>query len=296
MSATISSIEGINRLLSSPKLTPRDAIRLREQLIGSGIKGTTLTLGTVSPEVIKQLEFQKSINRDPNKKASLQNEIDLLTSQGRVSSFANTSNVPKDVAVARAKEIISKQQGFTKEISSQIRINLDSPEFKLAKSRGASLSELNVIAQKDVTPASKLNVAIVNELAQAKIQGKTITEQNIQNLLSREGINSTATVNLDSSPLGATLITSNEGITNFLGNITDTTGIKTGFPPELQGFPFVSGSTLLPHAQEEAKDLLSELGTVINGLLGTDINPQILGAVTIFVGVGIVLVILGAVI
>ena len=112
------NIQAINAELNEIGRTdPRRASKIRTQLINEGVKGTSLFLGTASPEVISALRTQASIQNDPVKAQSITDQADLLVREGRVSNLANTSNLSKEVVRARAQTIFNKQQSFTKAIT-----------------------------------------------------------------------------------------------------------------------------------------------------------------------------------
>ena len=304
-----SSIQAINAELNAIGRTdPRRASQLRTKLINAGVKGTGLFLGTASPEVIEALRTQASIQNDPVKAQAITDQADLLISEGRVSNLVNTSNLSKEVVQARAKTIFSKQQSFTKAVNSQVRVTLDSPEFIQAKQSGATLGELNTIINRNVTPASKLNSAIVNELAQTEIQGRAQTESNIQSLLERVGIRTNVTVSPDSSALGFNFTSSQPEVTNqitsFIGSLNDLSGID--FIPagieELSNNPFVSGDTVLglegglPEVPTDISGgLFDGIGELINSIFDTGLDNQTLGLVALLGAVGILILFIGVI-
>jgi hypothetical protein len=266
------------------KTDPRLAIRLREEAIAKGIKGTSLTLGSISPTALASLEMQRDIQNFPEKKAELQREIDLLKSEGRIATV-NTSELSRDEARQRANEIFRKQQGTTLAVSSQVRTVLDSQEFQEIKARGGSSEELaNLLNNQGVT-FSKSTQSIINELAQADIQGETQTSNNIQAILEREGVSTSVNVRLDDSPLGASFTTSESAqqitqpIQTIISTIPSLAGIQT-FTPE--GEPIVQGglgSTVIPTGgiSAGAGGLAGDLGSTLDSLLGsTGINPLFL--------------------
>ena len=108
-----------SRINTIGRFSPRDAVRLRERAIAEGVKGTSLTLGAVSPQFISALESQRDIQNFPEKRAEIQREIDLLKSEGRVATV-NTSDLTRDESRQRANEIFNKQQGTTLAVNNQV--------------------------------------------------------------------------------------------------------------------------------------------------------------------------------
>ena len=281
------TVQQFNRRIDTlGKLSPREAIRLRERAIQEGVKGTSLTLGAVSPQFISALESQRDIQNFPEKRAELQREIDLLNSSGRVATV-NTSDLTRDESRQRANEIFNKQQGTTLAVNNQVINVLNSPEFQEIKERGGSQDEVNNLLNKQGVTFSRSTQAIVNELAQADIQGDATTASNIQSILSREGVTTTVTVRQDETPLGASFQVAEsarpivEPIQVILGNIPSTAGIQTFRPDEI--IVGTTGTSVLGTGGSVSSGggfggVVSDVGSVVDEAVGqTGISPLVLG-------------------
>jgi len=273
------------RIATLGKLSPREAIRLRERAIQEGVKGTSLTLGSVSPQFISALESQRDIQNFPEKRAEIQREIDLLTSEGRVATV-NTSDLTRDESRQRANEIFNKQQGTTLAVNNQVINILNSPEFAEIQARGGSKDELDNLLNKQGVTFSKGTQAIVNELAQADIQGEATTASNIQAILEREGVTTSVTVDINETPLGASFQVSEsarpivEPIQVIIGNIPSVSGIPTNVPTgqvigTTAGFEFGQTGSVVSGG---LGGVISDVGSVVDEAVGqTGISPLVLG-------------------
>ena len=292
----------INKIVSNPQLSPREAIRIRERAINAGVEHTNLHLGSATPEVIAQLMASRDQQNFTEKRSTLQSEIDTLTDKGIVQGNSSTRPLTTQLS---AMETFRRQQGFTKAVTSQVRTVLDSPEFLQAKESGATQEEINQLINSNVTPASKSNSAIINELAQADIQGDFQTARNIERILALEGIITPVKVTQDSSALGASFTTSDSAsqlpqlsqFQTILAGGLDTSGISSNEfdDPTILG---LSGSGF-PLSQIEADaqgianiPIISDIGKIINDLLGLDINPNLVGIIAVAIPIIIIMAVL----
>jgi len=180
------SAEGINRLLSNPNLSPRERVRIREQAIKAGVKGTSLHLGQATPEVINQLEKSKSQQKRPEKAAVIQQQIDVLKSQGIVTG--NTSGAEGQArSKANAQAVFRIERKATESKNIQVRSALQSPEFIALKEKGVKGANTTVLNQRNIA-FPKVQTQIINEVAQVNIQGKTATQSNINSILEKAGL------------------------------------------------------------------------------------------------------------
>lgn len=293
----------INKIISNPSLSPREAMNIRERAINAGVEHTNLHLGQATPEVIAQLMASRDQQNFTEKKTNLQSEIDTLVDRGIVQGNSSTRPVQSQLT---AMETFRRQKGFTKAVTSQVRTVLDSPEFQQTKQSGGSLEEINHLINSNVTPASRSNSAIINELAQASIQGEDQTARNIERILSAEGITTPVNVKLDDSSLGATFTTSESASqlpqlqqfqTLLSGGFGDTGLGNTEFTdePTILGL----GGSSFPLGQIEADaqgvaniPIISDIGKLINELLGLDINPNLTGIAVVAIPILIIMAVL----
>jgi hypothetical protein len=292
----------INKIIQNPQLSPREAIKIREKAIKSGVEHTNLHLGQATPEVLAQLMASREQQNFTEKKTNLQSEIDTLVDRGIVSG--NSSTRPLQTQLT-AKETFRRQQGFTKAVTGQVRTVLDSPEFALTKQSGGSIEEINQLINSNVTVASRSNSAIINELAQAEIQGEDQTARNIERILQAEGITTPVNVKLDGSSLGASFTTSESAsvlpqlqqFQTILAGGLDTTGIDTQFADEPTILGLGGSSFPLGEIEADAQGvanipIISDIGKLINELLGLDINPNITGLAVMAIPIFIILAVL----
>ena len=176
---------GIQALLNNPKLSPREKVRLRAQLEAVTGKTVNLHLGSPTPEVIKQLEFQKSIQRDPIKQKDLEAQIKALNQRGVV--MGNSSTRPAESRES-ALRTFQQQKAVTKQVGEQVRLVLESPEVQASKQAGGGIEFVNQELNRKGIAFPTFQREIINELAQVDIQGKTQTEENISRILDRSGI------------------------------------------------------------------------------------------------------------
>jgi hypothetical protein len=150
--------------------SPREAIALRERAINAGVKHTSLHLGAPTKEVLAQLNASKSQQNFQDKKISLSSQIEALEAKGIVAG--NTSgDLGQARSRAKAQQVFSIQQQFTKAKSGQVREVLDSPEFSIIKAEGGDVQGFDLaglLNQKGVS-VPKFQTEIVNEIAQAQI-------------------------------------------------------------------------------------------------------------------------------
>ena len=254
--------------------SPREAIRLREQAINAGVKHTSLHLGAPTKEVLAQLEASKSQQNFQDSKISIQSQIDGLEAKGIVAG--NTSgDLGQARSRAKAKQVFSIQQQFTKAKTGQVRSVLDSPEFSVIKAEGGDVQGFDLaglLNQKGVS-VPKFQTEIVNEIAQADIQGDVQTQQNINQILQRSGFTNQVTVKsgilsgLQDNPLLAdtqstinTILTGTP-ITDFGFTSTDPLGgFDTGF--------FGGGESLLDETDADGAGIAQFLPFIIIGAVG----------------------------
>jgi hypothetical protein len=203
-------------------------------------------------------------------------------------------------------ETFRRQRGFTSAVTGQVRTVLDSDAFAQAKQSGEGLETVNQLINSNVTPASRSNQGIINELAQTNIQGEDQTARNIERILATEGINTPVKVTKDNSALGASFSTSEfaanlpqlQQFQSILSGGLDTSGLNTQFSgePTLLGLGSNGGfplSQLEADAQNVANiPIISDIGKLINDALGLDINPNLTGLAVVLIPIFIILAVL----
>ena len=183
----MATIDEINKALANPKLSPRERIRLRESLIKSGVKGTSLHLGAVTPEVEAQLRASARQNKFIEKSSEIRKSKDLAVNTfGRASG--NTSGAKGQAqSRANAEEVFRLQKAFTQAKGTEVMKNLQGSQFQVLKQKSSSGNLAGeFIASKGIAVPT-FQRELVNELAQENIQGKKVTEQNISRILSTSG-------------------------------------------------------------------------------------------------------------
>lgn len=273
----------LQQKLSSAK-TPREQIRLREQAIKAGVKGTSLHLGGATPEVLAQLQKSRDQNNFLDKKQSIQRTIDTKVKEGIV--LGNSSTRP-NLTQQTANRTFAIQQAFTDAKTAQVRETFDSPEFQLLKESGDStgFGFADLLNAKGVA-VPKHEALIVNELAQADIQGDFQTAQNINRILEQSGFTNKVTVSngtlsgLESNPVLSQTQDSINAIISGSPSILASTG--AGFGNLDPNLTFADLPSLDQPLEEEGFNGGS-------GILGLLTNPFVLlgiGAVILFIILG----------
>ncbi len=187
----MATIDEINRALADPSLSPREAIRLREQLINAGVKGTSLHLGAVTPEVLAQLKASEKQNNFTTSKAQIRKNTNLAISKNGL-GLGNSSTRP-ELTQQTAKKVFKIQKDYTQQVGSQVQGAYASPEFQAIKQGGSQGGKVNTnelfanLLNNMGIAVPTYHRAIITELAQQDIQGKQATEQNISRILSNQG-------------------------------------------------------------------------------------------------------------
>lgn len=277
-------------IMNSASFTPRERMKAREQLIKAGVKGTSLHLGAPTPEVLAQLQKSASQQNFQEKRTDIENQIKLLEKKGVVSG--NSSTRP-ELSKQVAERTFAIQQAYTQQKTDQVRALLDSPEFlQLKQSGDASGASTftkyqDLLNQKGIS-APRFEMEIVNELAQADIQGDVVTAQNIQRILERAGF--TDSVSVASDGAGTTQLTGLED-NPVLSGFQDQLNLVITGAPSLSAFG--DGTFGDPISDLRFTDL-PELGgadvdtedTAGSGILGLLTNPFVLlgiGAIVLFI-------------
>jgi hypothetical protein len=307
---------GIQALLNNPNLSAREKARIREQLIASGADNTFSHLGAPTPEVVKQLTESAEQQNDVQKKFELlKNTQQLIDERGIV--LGNSSTRP-ELSKQKAQQVFTIQQEYTKLKSQQVRDALDSPEFQQIKQAGTqegtvdTTQALNDLLNRKGISAPKYETQIVNELAQADIQGDFQTAQNINQILAKSGFTEQVTVQdgllsglqfnevlagsqeqINQVISGAPSVDSFQGVSFNSKALRDGSSISINTP--LQGSSSILASTQLPSSISDLRftDLPAlaqaqeeEGATLENGfgLLGLLTNPIVLIGIALVVG------------
>jgi hypothetical protein len=210
--------------------SPREMMKLREQAIKAGVKGSSLHLGGATPEVLAQLQKSRDQNNFLDKKQSIQKTIDQKVKEGIV--LGNSSTRP-NLTQQTANRTFAIQQAFTDAKSAQVRETFDSPEFQLLKQSGDStgFGFADLLNAKGIA-VPKHESLIVNELAQADIQGDFQTAQNINRILEQSGFTDKVSVTngqlsgLESNPV---LSSTQSSVNAILTGAPSILGTDLGF-------------------------------------------------------------------
>lgn len=244
----MATVEENNRALADPRLSPRQRIKLREQLIKAGVKGTSLHLGAVTPEVLAQLKASEKQQKFFEKKVDLRKLTNLAVSSEGLGSGNTSGAVGQARSRVKAQEVFAIQKAFTKSKGKQVQDVFSSVDFKTIKEGGTkggtvkTFTSFQELLNKRGVAVPTYERAIVTELAQQDIQGKQSTEQNISRILSNQGF---PTVDVKITDQG-TLETGSAG-GEFLAPIIKSinaglTGITdTGLPSPTFGFDEPTG-------------------------------------------------------
>jgi hypothetical protein len=314
------SVAGINALLNNPNLSPREKARIREQLIASGAENTFLHLGAPTPEVVKQLTESAEQQNDVQKKFEILKQTQqLIDERGIV--LGNSSTRP-ELSKQKAQQVFGIQQEFTKLKSQQVADALASPEFQAIKQAGTqegtvnTTQALNDLLNRKGIAVPKYETEIVNELAQADIQGDFQTSQNINNILSKAGFTTSVSVQdgllsgLETNPIlqgsqeqinqvisGAPSVDSFQGVSFNSKALQDGSSISLN--KGLTGASSILASTALPSSISDIRftDLPAlaeaqaegEGAGVGGGILGLLLNPIVLAGVAGVIGIGLLL-------
>lgn len=260
---------------NSPFSTAREKIGARETLIKSGVEGTALHLGAPTKEVIAQLQASADQQNFSDKRDPIIRQIQELEARGIVSG--NTSGkIGQAQSKAKAQQVFSIQQQFTQAKTGQVREVLDSPEFAMIKAEGGDIQGVDLaglLTLKGVA-VPKFQTEIVNEIAQADIQGDVQTAQNINQILSKSGFTEQVTVKqgvlsgLQANPI---LADTQSNINKILTGtpITDFGFVSTdpleGLTP--QGLGFFGAGESLPEATDADFDIKTILPFIVLGVI-----------------------------